>query len=162
MMHLQSIPDITIPDELKNQFQCIIDIAKEVKKILGEGWYEEVYQNSLAVELRLRGYTAELEVPFETQYKGEVVGTVRPDILVRGENGFVIEVKRGDMFRGVHQLVQYLKVTELHVGYVIGFQEEKVTIWCVVNTSDGGVYVCENPVGYGLRRVVDVGQFSVE
>ena len=135
----------------------MIDIAKEVKSILGEGWYEDVYQNAIAVELKLRGYTAELEVPFETRYKGEVVGTVRPDILVRGENGFVIEVKRGDMFRGVHQLVQYLKVTELPVGYVIGFQEEKVTTWCIFHGSDGVVYVCDGSCV--VRRVVDVGLF---
>ena len=171
---LEKRTDLELPKELLDQFETIVNVATEVKKILGDGWYEEVYQNALAVELRLRGFEAEREVPLDAKYKGETVGTVRPDILVRGEHGFVIEVKRGDMFRGVHQLVQYMKLCGLHVGYLIGFQEEKLTVWPIVSVeceNDGSeVYVCELTIKpskedvristicvCSARRVLDVG-----
>ena len=49
----------------------------EVNKVLGPGFLEAVYQNSLAYELRQRGLEVQAEVPVVVNYKGQPVGEHR-------------------------------------------------------------------------------------
>ena len=46
----------------------------EVNNVLGPGFLEKVYENSLLVELKRRGYKAEAQVPLKVLYKNIVVG----------------------------------------------------------------------------------------
>ncbi len=174
MIQLEKCPDVSVSEEVIDQFFLLYSIAKEGKATLGDGLYEEVYQNALAVEIEMRGFEdVRREVPFDVMYKGLRVGLVRPDIVVRGADGFIVEVKRGDMYRGVHQLVQYLKVSKIPVGYLIGFQEEKLTVWPVLvgyseeNPDETTVYICsgsfENDAdrrSVCFRKLSDVGRFT--
>ena len=70
---------------------AVIGAAIEVHRHLGPGFLEEVYEEALCLELRLR------QIPFERQklvridYKGEYVGEGRLDLLV-GDR-LVVELK---------------------------------------------------------------------
>ncbi|MFC1857817.1 GxxExxY protein [Thermodesulfobacteriota bacterium] len=58
-----------------NELTYIINGAIfEVNKILGVGFLEKVYENSLLIELRLRGLKAENQVMVEVLYKKNTVG----------------------------------------------------------------------------------------
>ena len=79
----------------------IREICQYISDQLGVGHSEKVYQEALAVELRLRGYTVELErvVPImytSSQRQVDVcIGYARLDLLVTKPNNppFVIELK---------------------------------------------------------------------
>ena len=81
--------------------QEVREICLYISDQLGVGHSEKVYQEALAVELRLRGYTVELErvVPImftPSQREGDVcVGYARLDLLISKANypPFVIELK---------------------------------------------------------------------
>jgi len=81
--------------------QVVREICLYISDQLGVGHSEKVYQEALAVELRLRGYTVELErvVPImftPSQREGDVcVGYARLDLLISKANfpPFVIELK---------------------------------------------------------------------
>ena len=69
----------------------IIGIAIEVHKILGPGFLESVYEESMAMELD------RLEVPFERQklirvlFRGAVAGTHRIDLII--DSKIIVELK---------------------------------------------------------------------
>ena len=79
----------------------IREICLYISQQLGVGHSEKVYQEALAVELRLRGYTVELERVVPIMYTPANFGTdvcvgyARLDLLVSKPNSppFVIELK---------------------------------------------------------------------
>jgi GxxExxY protein len=78
---------IMIEDELTEQ---IIGAAIEVHKHWGPGLYEEIYEKSLCVELRLRNMSFENQLSLPLIYKGEQVGNdLRLDFVV--QNKVVVE-----------------------------------------------------------------------
>ena len=100
----------------------------EVNKILGSGFLEKVYENALMVELKNRGLKAESQVPLKVTYKDEIVGDYFADIVV--ENQVLIELKVVENLQKIHeaQLLHYLKVTGIQVGFLINFKSSTVEI----------------------------------
>jgi len=72
--------------ELKSVAQKIKSIAEEIRKNLGGGFNETIYQNALAIELRRRNIDYLKEVNIEIFYKGESVGVDRPDFILTKMN----------------------------------------------------------------------------
>ncbi len=60
----------------------IIAAAYEVHRELGWGFLEKVYENALALELRIRNLTASQQAEIEIQYKGNIAGVYYADLLV--------------------------------------------------------------------------------
>ncbi len=89
----------------------------EVNSVLGHGFLEKIYENSLMVELKKKKVKAENQVPINVKYKGEVVGEYFADIVV--ENQVIIELKSIDSLQKVHeaQSLNYLKATGLKLGF---------------------------------------------
>lgn len=110
----------------ESAFSTIIDASITVKRTLGQGFLESVYQNALVRELQLRGLEATAEVPLEVRYKGAVVGFFRADILVNRD--IIIETKVAEAIAPAHeyQLVNYLKVSGIDYGIIINFSTNKV------------------------------------
>jgi GxxExxY protein len=104
----------------------IIAAAFEVHNILGFGFLENVYQNSLIKELRYRGLKAEEQKEIRVLYKGEEVGSYYADIVVNDE--IIIELKALENLSKAHesQLLNYLKATGLKLGFLINFGKNKV------------------------------------
>ena len=107
-------------EELVSQF---IDAAIEVHRELGPGYDEAVYENALAVEMKLRGIPFERQKIVEVFYKGECVGEGKLDLFLGGE--VVIELKAVDQLSQKHvaQVISYLKATERPLGLLVNFHE---------------------------------------
>ncbi len=108
-----------IGDKLTEQ---IIGAAIEVHKHWGPGLYEEIYENSVCVELRLREINFENQLSLPLIYKGERVGNdLRLDLVVQKK--VVVELKAVAQLEAIHeaQLLTYMKLTKCRVGLLINF-----------------------------------------
>ena len=116
------------PDKLlhRTTIEAIIGASFEVRRELGYGFLERVYQRALRIELIRRRATLELEKRIQVQYKGAVVGDYDLDLLV---NGWVaVEIKVAPQYdkRDEAQLLNELKATGLKVGMLVNFGRTKV------------------------------------
>ena len=106
----------------------IIECAKTVRKHLTPGFEEKVYKNAMFIELRDNGITVEVEVPFNVQYKGTVIGEYRADMIA--ERKVIIELKAINALASIHevQLVNYLTATGIDNGLLINFGADTIEI----------------------------------
>lgn len=97
------------------------DAAREIYSKFGREYLENVYEESMAIGLREREMTYEVERNREIFYKGTKVGTHRLDFII--ENTLVVELKAGTSTTNSHkgQTCAYLKATGLKNGIIINF-----------------------------------------
>ena len=62
----------------------VIACALAVHRDLGPGYLESFYRKAMCIELRSRALAFETEKAVEVQYRGEVLGTHRIDLIVQG------------------------------------------------------------------------------
>ena len=117
-----------MPPDINDITYAIRGAIFEVNTVLGPGFLEKVYENSLLVELVRRGYKAEAQVPIKVQYKNIVVGEYFADLIV--EDRVIIELKTAESLDRVHeaQLLNYLKATGIKVGLLVNFKHQKADI----------------------------------
>jgi len=110
--------DELIPQELVD---IVLKQFYRVYNDLGYGFLERVYQNALYFALLDEGLKCEAEKPIKVYFDGRVVGDYRADILV--EDCVILELKAVDEFNPAFdsQLINYLKATDIEVGYVLNF-----------------------------------------
>lgn len=117
--------------------KVIVDAAIEVHRELGgRGLIEDVYEEALEEELRLRGVLVERQLPVRVVYKGRVLRKpLRLDMKV--EKLVLIDNKAVSDWKPVFeaQMLMYLRLTGLKLGLVINFGERllKAGIHRVVN-----------------------------
>jgi GxxExxY protein len=101
----------------------VIGAAIEVHRHLGPGFGERVYEEALAVELRLRDVPFSQQPSVPVRYKGFAVGVGRPDFVVG--IGLVVEIKAVSSLSVVHQaqIVSYLKALGSPLGLLLNFKE---------------------------------------
>lgn len=99
----------------------ILKIFYEVYNELGYGFLERVYQNALYHELKMRGYTVQVQKKIVVYYKDKVVGDYFADLIVN--DAVILELKAKDTLTKDHnnQLINYLKATEYEVGLLLNF-----------------------------------------
>jgi GxxExxY protein len=99
----------------------IIAGAFAVHNSLGSGFLEKVYENSLLIELRERGFDVEQQFPISVFYKSVKVGDYVADLLVN--KTIILELKAVENLHPIHetQLVNYLTATGLDIGLLINF-----------------------------------------
>ncbi|MDB5290023.1 MAG: hypothetical protein JWL69_1264 [Phycisphaerales bacterium] len=69
------LDDETEPDaELNEISNAVIGAAIEVHRTLGPGFLESVYEEAMAIEMRLRGIPFSRQHRFQITYKSVVVG----------------------------------------------------------------------------------------
>lgn len=100
----------------------IIGAAMEVHGVLTPGLDERVYENALCVELAERGIGFDQQKRFPVHYRGRIVGTLVPDLVV--ENEVIVETKVVEDFCDAHvaQLTGYLAVSGLQIGLLLNFK----------------------------------------
>jgi GxxExxY protein len=111
------------PDaELDRVAHCVIGAALEVHRTLGPGFLEAIYEEALCVELSLRRIPFARQVPIGVDYKGNLVGQARMDLLVDGQ--LVVELKAIECIAPIHvaQILSYLKAAKLRLGLLITFK----------------------------------------
>ena len=99
----------------------IIKCFYEVYNILGYGFLEKVYENSLYNELKNFGLNCERQKKIDVFYKDNLVGEYYADIIV--EDKIILELKTAEAICEEHefQLINYLKATEIEVGLLLNF-----------------------------------------
>jgi len=100
----------------------ILGAAIEVHKQLGPGLLESTYQACLCHELELKGISFECQKPLPLEYKGiKLECGYRIDLLVAGL--VIVEIKSVEALAPIHeaQLLTYLKLTGIKVGFLINF-----------------------------------------
>ena len=108
--------------------KIIVDATIEVHRELGgPGLLEDVYEEALAEELRLRGVKVERQLPVRINYKGRILSKpLRLDMKAEGlvlvDNKAVTEWN--PIFEA--QMLTYLRLTGLKLGLVINFGEQFV------------------------------------
>jgi len=110
----------------KNEVFQIVGCAIEVLNTLGHGLIEKSYENALVVELRLRNIPVRQQPVFDVLYKEQKVGLFIPDLIVL--DAIIVDAKVieqiTDHERGL--MLNYLRITQLHVGLILNFKRRKL------------------------------------
>ena len=96
----------------------------------GYGMSEEIYQQSLEIELTLRNIAYQSKADIEVVYKEQTLATVyRPDLLVFDE--IVVELKAVKTLAPEHeaQIFNYMRIIKKKMGYLINFGASKELEW---------------------------------
>ena len=102
--------------------KIILDCAFEVHKHLGPGLLESIYEECLCEEIRNKGLKVENQVYLPLVYKGKQLNkNFRIDVLI--EDVIILEIKSAIDLYSVDeaQLVSYMKLANLHLGYLLNF-----------------------------------------
>jgi len=101
--------------------ELIIKAFYKVYNTLGYGFLESVYLNALLIELKGMDFKAEINKRIYVYYYGNVVGDYVADMIV--EDIIICELKANESLseENEHQLVNYLKATEMEVGLLLNF-----------------------------------------
>ena len=107
----------------------------EVKKHLGTGFLEKVYQEALAREFDLQGIPYEREKEIQVVYKGQPLEQKYYADFVCYDK-IIIELKAIKQLEDVHraQTINYLHATGYELGFLVNFGEKFVPIERFVNT----------------------------
>ncbi|MCC5851144.1 MAG: GxxExxY protein [Verrucomicrobia bacterium] len=105
---------------------AIIGCALAVHQEVGHGFYEKPYENALVIEF------AEQNIPYVQQrqydlcYKNQKIGLFIPDLIAYDK--IIVDTKVIDKITKyeVGQMINYLKVTGLRLGYIINFKHAKL------------------------------------
>ncbi|MFN6400909.1 MAG: GxxExxY protein [Planctomycetota bacterium] len=96
--------------------------AFEVHNVLGGGLSEEIYQQSLEIELRIRGIPFCSKHEINVYYKNrELQKRYFPDFIVNDR--IIVEIKAISKILTEHegQLFNYMRVSKSPVGYLVNF-----------------------------------------
>ncbi|TWU45430.1 hypothetical protein Q31b_06020 [Novipirellula aureliae] len=96
--------------------------AFEVHNVLGGGLLEEIYQESLEIELELRGIMFRRKQELEIHYKQrKLKKRYVPDLCVFEK--VVVELKATSEIGSEHeaQLINYMRISRSSVGYLVNF-----------------------------------------
>ena len=94
----------------------------EVYKALGCGFLEDVYQESLEMELNFRKIPFVSQYPLQLNYKGYTLKQIyKPDLICFGK--IIVELKALSRLTSEHeaQLQNYLKATGIRLGFLVNF-----------------------------------------
>jgi GxxExxY protein len=105
----------------QDEFYRIKQACIKVRTILGNGFLEKVYENSLKHELIKDGFAIEQQKKLIVTYKGIIVGDYYADLVV--DNKIIIEMKTAKKISDIHklQILNYLKATGYKLGILINF-----------------------------------------
>ena len=110
-------------DELTER---IIGAAIEVRRILGPGLLESIYEEASCHELSLRGLLVRRQVDIVVRYKDKDISGQRLDLVVADE--VVVELKSQRNLPEVvaAQVLSYLKASGMKRGLLLNFGEMRL------------------------------------
>ena len=105
----------------KDLTDAILKVYFDVYNELGYGFLEKVYQNSMYLELKARGFYVEAQKQIKVNYKGVEVGEYYADLVI--DEKIILELKAAEcIVEGFdNQLLNYLKATNIEVGLLLNF-----------------------------------------
>ena len=104
----------------------IVGLAIQVRKELGFGFLEKVYENALMILLEEKGIEAKQQFPIKVSFHGLIVGDYIADILV--ENQIILELKAQDKIIDAHkaQTLNYLRAPNLRLAILLNFGKDRL------------------------------------
>jgi GxxExxY protein len=114
----------------KQEGYRLMGAAFEVYNELGYGMAEEIYQQSLEIELEKQGIPFQSKHELRVFYKDrELSVRYKPDLLVLG--GIVVELKAVTELTSDHeaQLFNYMRIARIRVGYLLNFGHKGELQW---------------------------------
>jgi len=113
--------------------QDIIGAAMAVLNELKPGLDEKLYERALVIELQSMGHLVEQQREFPVHYRGQLIGTLIPDLIVDGK--VIADPKVVAAFSETHmaQMLGYLNITGLDVALLPNFKEVKLHWKRIVN-----------------------------
>ncbi len=105
--------------------RLIVTQSIDIHRALGPGLLETVYEVILARRLQKAGLKVLRQVPIPIEFEGEHFDEgFCCDLLV--EDKVIVELKSVEKLNPAHkkQVLTYLKLTELKLGYLLNFGEE--------------------------------------
>ena len=118
-------PTVAEPDEsLDIPAHSVIGAAIEVHRRLGPGLDEALYEQALAIELKIQQLSFARQVAFPVLYRDQIIGEKRLDLVVQGK--LIVELKAVDQLSPIHtsQVLTYLKVTGHQLALLINFNSK--------------------------------------
>lgn len=115
---------------LGNGGYAFMGAAFEVYKQIGYGLSEEIYQESLELELGIRAITFSSKSELSVYYKGHLLNhSYIPDLLVYNE--IIVELKAVKAIAAEHvaQLLNYMHITQKAIGYLVNFGTKPSVEW---------------------------------
>jgi len=115
---------------LKDEGYKLMGAAFEVYNQLGFGMAEEIYQQSLEIELTIRQIPFASKPSLELHYKDRRLLTAyKPDLLVF--DAIIVELKAVGEVAPEHeaQLFNYMRISRQPVGYLINFGKKNTLQW---------------------------------
>ena len=102
----------------------ILKAFYDVYNEMGYGFLEKVYQNSLYLELKTRGFDVKAQSQIKVFYKGFEVGVYFADLIVN--DLVILELKATDfnIEEFEWQLVNYLRATPIEIGLLLNFGKQ--------------------------------------
>jgi GxxExxY protein len=97
----------------------IIEVFYQVHTELVYGFSEKVYQKVFGIALRESGLKMDEQIPIKVYYHGHVVGEFFGDVLVNDIILLELKAVSTHLEEYEAQLLNYLKATEIEVGYVL-------------------------------------------
>jgi len=110
----------------KEEFYKIKKACITVRKQLGNGFLEKVYEKALKIELEELSLIVGEQVKLDVLYKGITIGEYFADLVVDGK--IIIELKCVSKLTDVHkaQILNYLKATNYKLGVLVNFPNDKL------------------------------------
>jgi len=108
----------------EEEFNIIETACSEVRKTLGIGFSEKIYEEALAVEMEFAGLRVESQKKMDIYYKGKLIGSYLADMVINDD--IVVEFKREESITDLHtkQLLNSLAATNKKLGILINFSYE--------------------------------------
>ena len=111
-----------MPEPYSEEGYALMGAAFEVHNVQGGGLLEEIYQQSLEIELELRDIPFRRKEELKVYYKGrELDKRYIPDLFVHER--IVVELKAVSALAPEHeaQLLNNMRITRSPIGYLINF-----------------------------------------
>ncbi len=104
----------------------ILGMAFEVHKYYGPGLFEAAYEDAMEIEFELAGIPFERQKPYQLYYKGRKGRQYIADLVV--DNKIILELKAVKELTSLMnaQIIHYMRISGIQVGYLINFCAEKV------------------------------------
>jgi GxxExxY protein len=114
----------------------VIGSAMEVHKRLGPGFPESVYEEALAIELKLKKIKFERQKSLPVFYRDKVIKKFICDFLVDGR--IIVELKAVKEIAEIDrlQVINYLKACGIEIGLLLNFGSQSLEYKRLINSRN--------------------------
>jgi GxxExxY protein len=124
-------------EEIMRLCDQVRETGFSLRKFLGSGHLEKVYENGLFHRLRKQGLHVEQQVPIQVlDDDGTILGDYYADLLI--EECLILELKacRGIAEEHIAQILGYLRATRIEHGLLINFGADKYEIKKLIMSNE--------------------------